>query len=88
VVDVLVDGAISRLAAQRSEMRSMLADSGGAGLLAPVPHSRAVLRIPLRFASDARVAASLVASILARPMGLPLFVPTMRALAMPAWMRS
>jgi hypothetical protein len=33
VVDVLVDGAISRVAAQRSEMRSMLADSGGAGLL-------------------------------------------------------
>src|SRR6516162_9106748 len=29
VVDVLVDGAISRVAAQRSEMRSMLADSGG-----------------------------------------------------------
>jgi phospholipid transport system substrate-binding protein len=34
VVDVLVDGAISRVAAQRSEMRSMLADSGGAALLA------------------------------------------------------
>jgi len=33
VVDVLVDGAISRVAAQRSEMRSMLADSGGPGLL-------------------------------------------------------
>src|SRR5262244_592137 len=33
VVDLLVDGAISRVAAQRSEMRSMLADSGGAGLL-------------------------------------------------------
>src|SRR5262244_3275175 len=33
VVDVLVDGAISRVAAQRSEMRSMLADSGSAGLL-------------------------------------------------------
>jgi hypothetical protein len=33
VVDVLADGAISRVAAQRSEMRSMLADSGGAGLL-------------------------------------------------------
>jgi phospholipid transport system substrate-binding protein len=33
VVDVLVDGAISRVAAQRSEMRSMLAVSGGAGLL-------------------------------------------------------
>ena len=33
MVDVLVDGAISRVAAQRSEMRSMPADSGGAGLL-------------------------------------------------------
>jgi phospholipid transport system substrate-binding protein len=33
VVDVLVEGAISRVAAQRSEMRSVLADSGGAGLL-------------------------------------------------------
>ena len=33
VVDVLADGAISRVAAQRSEMRSLLADSGGAGLL-------------------------------------------------------
>ena len=31
--DVLADGAISRVAAQRYEMRSMLADSGGAGLL-------------------------------------------------------
>jgi phospholipid transport system substrate-binding protein len=36
VVDVLVDGAISRVAAQRSEMRSMLADSSGAGLLVGV----------------------------------------------------
>jgi phospholipid transport system substrate-binding protein len=33
VVDVLVEGAISRVAAQRSEMRSVLADAGGAGLL-------------------------------------------------------
>jgi len=33
VVDVLADGAISRVAAQRSQMRSMLDDSGGAGLL-------------------------------------------------------
>jgi ABC-type transporter MlaC component len=33
VVDAQADGAISRVAAQRSEMRSMLADSGGAGLL-------------------------------------------------------
>ena len=33
VVDVLADGAISRVAAQRSEMHSMPADSGGAELL-------------------------------------------------------
>jgi ABC-type transporter MlaC component len=33
VVDVPAAGAISRVAAQRSEMHSMLADSGGAGLL-------------------------------------------------------
>jgi hypothetical protein len=33
VVDVLVDGTISRVAAQRSQMRSMVADNGGAGLL-------------------------------------------------------
>lgn len=32
VVDVLVEGAISRVASQRSEMRSLLADGGGAGL--------------------------------------------------------
>ena len=31
--DVLADGAISRVAAQRSEMHSMPADSGGAELL-------------------------------------------------------
>ena len=29
VVDVPADGAISRVAAQRSEMRSILADGGG-----------------------------------------------------------
>jgi phospholipid transport system substrate-binding protein len=33
VVDVLAEGSISRVAAQRSEMRSVLADGGGAGLL-------------------------------------------------------
>jgi phospholipid transport system substrate-binding protein len=33
VVDVLAEGSISRVAAQRSEMRSVLADSGGAGLV-------------------------------------------------------
>ena len=33
VVDILVEGSISRVAAQRSEMRSVLADSGGTGLL-------------------------------------------------------
>jgi hypothetical protein len=30
---VLAEGSISRVAAQRSEMRSVLADGGGAGLL-------------------------------------------------------
>jgi phospholipid transport system substrate-binding protein len=33
VVDVLAEGAVSRVAAQRSEMRSVLSDSGGPGLL-------------------------------------------------------
>jgi phospholipid transport system substrate-binding protein len=33
VVDVLAEGATSRVASQRSEMRSLLADGGGAGLL-------------------------------------------------------
>jgi len=33
VVDILAEGSISRVAAQRSEMRSVLADAGGAGLL-------------------------------------------------------
>jgi phospholipid transport system substrate-binding protein len=33
IVDVLADGSISRVAAQRSEVRSVLADGGGPGLL-------------------------------------------------------
>jgi phospholipid transport system substrate-binding protein len=33
VVDVLAEGSISRVASQRSEMRSLLADGGGVGLL-------------------------------------------------------
>jgi phospholipid transport system substrate-binding protein len=33
IVDVLAEGSISRVAAQRSEMRTVLAGSGGAGLL-------------------------------------------------------
>jgi phospholipid transport system substrate-binding protein len=33
IVDVLAEGAVSRVAAQRSEMRSVLADAGGSGLL-------------------------------------------------------
>ena len=40
---LLVDGAISRVAAQRTEMRSMLADSGGAGLLAGLRQKTAEL---------------------------------------------
>jgi hypothetical protein len=46
------------------------------------------LRMPLPFASATRIAASFVASILARPIGLPLLVPFSRALTSPAWMRS
>jgi phospholipid transport system substrate-binding protein len=33
VVDVLAEGTVSRVAAQRSEIRSVLSDSGGPGLL-------------------------------------------------------
>jgi phospholipid transport system substrate-binding protein len=43
VVDVLADGAISRVAAQRSEMRSVLADGGGAGLLVSLRQKTAEL---------------------------------------------
>jgi phospholipid transport system substrate-binding protein len=42
-VDVLVEGSISRVAAQRSEMRSVLADSGGAGLLVSLRQKTAEL---------------------------------------------
>jgi phospholipid transport system substrate-binding protein len=42
-VDVLADGAISRVAAQRSEMRSVLADSGGNGLLVSLRQKTAEL---------------------------------------------
>ena len=47
--------------------------------LVPVLNSRAVLRMPLPLASAARIAASFVASILARPIGFPLLVPFSRA---------
>jgi phospholipid transport system substrate-binding protein len=43
IVDVLVDGSISRVAAQRSEMRSVIADSGGAGLLVSLRQKTAEL---------------------------------------------
>jgi phospholipid transport system substrate-binding protein len=43
VVDVLVEGSISRVAAQRSEMRSLLADAGGAGLLVSLRQKTAQL---------------------------------------------
>lgn len=43
VVDVLVEGAISRVAAQRSEMRSVLSDAGGAGLLVSLRQKTAQL---------------------------------------------
>lgn len=43
VVDVLVEGAVSRVAAQRSEMRSVLADTGGAGLIVSLRQKTAQL---------------------------------------------
>ncbi len=43
VVDVLVEGSISRVASQRSEMRSLLADRGGAGLLVSLRQKTAEL---------------------------------------------
>src|SRR6516162_974479 len=56
----------------------------------PVPtlHSRAVLRMPVPLASSARMTASFLLSIHGRPIGLPLWVPLIRALAIPAWTRS
>lgn len=43
VVDILAEGSISRVAAQRSEMRSLLADRGGAGLLVSLRQKTAEL---------------------------------------------
>jgi phospholipid transport system substrate-binding protein len=43
VVDVLADGSVSRVAAQRSEVRSVLADGGGAGLLVSLRRKTAEL---------------------------------------------
>ena len=43
VVDVLADGVVSRVAAQRSEMRSVLTDAGGAGLLVSLRQKTAQL---------------------------------------------
>jgi phospholipid transport system substrate-binding protein len=43
VVDVLAEGAISRVAAQRSEMRWVLADAGGAGLFVSLRQKTAQL---------------------------------------------
>ena len=42
-VDVLAEGSISRVAAQRSEMRSVLADSGGTGLVVSLRQKTAEL---------------------------------------------
>jgi phospholipid transport system substrate-binding protein len=42
-VDVLAEGSISRVAAQRSEIRSMLSDSGGPGLLVSLRRKTAEL---------------------------------------------
>ena len=43
VIDVLAEGSISRVAAQRSEMRSLLADGGGAELLVSLRQKTAEL---------------------------------------------
>ena len=43
VVDVLADGAVSRVAAQRSEVRSVLADGGSPGLLVSLRRKTAEL---------------------------------------------
>jgi phospholipid transport system substrate-binding protein len=43
VVDILAEGSISRVAAQRSEMRSVLADTGSAGLLVSLRQKTAEL---------------------------------------------
>lgn len=43
VIDVLAEGSISRVASQRSEMRSLLADGGGAQLLVSLRQKTAEL---------------------------------------------
>jgi phospholipid transport system substrate-binding protein len=43
VVDILAEGSISRVAAQRSEMRSLLADGGSTGLLVSLRQKTAEL---------------------------------------------
>jgi len=43
VVDVLADGSVSRVAAQRSEIRSVLSDGGGPGLLVSLRRKTAEL---------------------------------------------
>ena len=43
IVDVLADGSISRVAAQRSEIRSVLSDGGGTGLLVSLRRKTAEL---------------------------------------------
>jgi phospholipid transport system substrate-binding protein len=43
VVDVLAEGSISRVAAQRSEIRSVLSDGGGPGLLVSLRRKTAEL---------------------------------------------
>jgi phospholipid transport system substrate-binding protein len=43
IVDVLADGSVSRVAAQRSEIRSVLSDGGGSGLLVSLRRKTAEL---------------------------------------------
>ena len=50
----------------------------------PVPFKRAVFRMPVPAASEARTASSRSGDIFGRPNAFPLLVPAVRALAMPA----
>jgi len=43
IVDVLAEGSVSRVAAQRSEIRSVLSDGGGTGLLVSLHRKTAEL---------------------------------------------
>jgi hypothetical protein len=54
----------------------------------PQPHSRAVFRTPVALANSALIASILQRGVSGRPIGLQLFVPRLRARAIPARTRS